>query len=657
MAQTVETFKSVFTQTDSQGQRYKPISRVAGLGGLLGVIAALLGIVTFILPDTLPAASVVLLPFQATEYLLQYPSSMFYSAVFLGLLALGLIFQATAARKLGSMIESGYPSLMWITGLAIAGVAALIGSGLFIDTTRLIDVENYLNHIATVGALVVILWQLISVIYVDSSKSYIGMLAGIFNGFFWPAYGIAFAGPAFYGPGITIAFVMLLLGQLFTMMYWWMPQSHIREYARSTPTAKFAFGISGFLTFLVGLVAVLTYPIQNVDGVDVWVPWGTFETVQVGDKTVFSTWITPPWIVQAFIAALIFWVLLAPRLGTETTKATQHGYIISGGMKWAMVLLGALGIFATTTGSALNAGSGGLAFFITVAPAAIMFLVGVTYAGDNDIIIGLPLVITSVFIMVTPYALASFVIIPWIIVIITQFILMIETKVRGYAIFSQTFLTVIVTGISSMAFIAFMLGFFGHGPSAIWPTYVWFNITMFPDIPMYVQAPTILTLVLLTLLVRNVTLVGYNVGAGQGSKIVGTLSLFFGLMVVMLGGAKDITHMALTAAALIFMLYTISFVLVLSLNLGLGSRILAQGHELEGNLIRVSAAVGLVVGALVAIYTFAVFSGFPSPIDVARVITLVITLIVSLEILSLITWLSAGIRLGLLRGGFKYAKK
>ncbi len=444
------------------------------------------------------------------------------------------------------------------------------------------------------------------------------------------------------------------------MMYWWMPETHIREYARSTPTAKFGYGIAGFFTFLIGTVAVFNGPLRIVNGVPVWMPWSTYTTVNVftGEKIqpVFSTWITSPWVVQGFISALIIWILLSPRLGSqELSKSEAFGNIISGGMKWFLVFLAAVGVYATTIGSSLTSGAPALAFFMTFSPSAIMFLVGATYAGKNDLIVGLPLVVASIFMMVTPYSLAMFVTSTWIFVLVTQFILMFETKFRGEGMFSQTVLTVIVTGLSSMAFIAFLLGLFGAGPPAIWPAYMWFNISLFPDIPMAVQAPTILTLVVLSLIVRNVAVVGYAHGTRSGTApIIGVLSLLFALMVMMFGDAKDITHQALTAAAVLFMLYTISFVLVLSLNLSLGSRILRQGHELEGNLIRVSAAAGLFIGAVVALYVFAVFAGFPTPLDVANVITVVLTLIIGLEVLSLITWLSAGIRLGFLRGGFKY---
>ncbi|MHA1771921.1 MAG: hypothetical protein ACTSYL_03655 [Candidatus Thorarchaeota archaeon] len=656
MAQTVDTFKSVFTQTDSQGQRYKPISRIAGFGGLLGVFAALLGIVTIILPGTLPAGSLVQLPFQAQQYLLEYPLSITLSALFLGLLAVGVLLQATAAKKLGRLLESSYPNIFWVTGLVLAGVAAVIGSGIGIDTTRLIDVKDYVSNVALITAFVVIMWQLTSVIYIDTSKSYIGMIAGLLNGFFWPIYAIAFASPALYGVGVTTAFVVLLLGQLFTAMYWWMPETHIREYARSTPTARFGFGIAGFVTFLIGSVAVFIGPINSISGTSVWIPWSIYESVTVNEKVYFSSWITAPWLVQGFLAAMVIWILLAPRLGSvEMSKSEASGDIISGGMKWFMVFLAIFGIIGTTIGSSLTPNATALTFFITVSPAAIMFLVGANYASKNDLVVGLPLVVTSVFLMVTPYVLASFVTIPWILILITQFALMIETKIRGEAMFSQTILTVIITGISSIAFIAFMLGAFGTGPPAIWPAYVWFNIAMFPNIPMAVQAPTIVTLVLLTLIVRNVAVVGYTRGTeGSGSPIIGMLSLLFAFMVIMLGNAKDITHQVLTAAAVIFMLYTISFVLVLSLNLNLGSRILKQGHELEGNLIRVSAAAGLFIGAIIALYAFGLFSGFPTPLEVATIITVVLTLVVGLEILNLITWLSAGIRLGLMKGGFKY---
>ena len=139
--------------------------------------------------------------------------------------------------------------------------------------------------------------------------------------------------------------------------------------------------------------------------------------------------------------------------------------------------------------------------------------------------------------------------------------------------------------------------------------------------------------------------------------MIGVMTLLFALLTVLIAGNFDITHQALTAAAIVFMLYTISFVLVLSLNLNLGSHVLAQGHALEGNLLRVSAAYGMFFGAIVAIVAFSTFSVLnPDATSISFAITLMISLIVSLEILQLIGWMSAGIRLGLVRGGFKFSR-
>ncbi|MHA1652853.1 MAG: hypothetical protein ACTSYX_02055 [Candidatus Thorarchaeota archaeon] len=659
MAETVSTLKSIFTQTTPQGERYEPVDRIAGLGGLFGVIAALLGVVTFILPDSLPAGTALELPFQAVQYLQDYPLSCYTTAAFLGLLAVGMLLQARASKKLGFLLESGYPSIMWFAAIVIFYAAYLVIGGASIDPNVIVLIRAYVSDMALAGWLVVVLWQLTVVMYTDASKSYVGLVAGLCNGFFWPVLALSGASSTFYGAAIIGAYALLMIGQVATMMFWWMPKEHIREFARSTDTAKFAFGISGFLTFLLGSVAVFDGAIQMLHGVPVWMPWSSYETYPHHIYVTAMDFYTPPWVVQAFILGLIFWLMLAPRLGSsDVSDIPIHEDILKGGLKWFTVFLGIVGVISTTYASTLMASMGEtLAVFISIAPAAAMFLVGTAYAGANDVIVGLPLVFTSVFLMVTPYSMVDYVTIPWIIIIITQALLMVETKIRGHTMFAQTFLTVIATGVASLAFIAFLLGSFGRGPPAMWPANVWFPVHLFPDIPVEVQAPTIMTIVVMTLIIRNVSVVGYSTGAPGGTaKIIGNITLVFAFMVVMFAGAKDITHQALTAASVVFMLYTISFVLVLSLNLNLGSRILKQGHELEGNLIRVAAAAGLVFGALVALYTLYIFSGFPSPIQIAGVITFLITLVVGLEILSLITWLSAGIRLGMLTGGFKFKR-
>jgi hypothetical protein len=231
---------------------------------------------------------------------------------------------------------------------------------------------------------------------------------------------------------------------------------------------------------------------------------------------------------------------------------------------------------------------------------------------------------------------------------------MIETWFRKFTHFSQTFLTVIVTIGASVLFIVFMLGGFGSGPDALWPTNRWFNVALIGGIPPAIQGPTILATVIACLLVRNVALAGYGFGRGySGTAIIGGMSTMFALMTITISGNLDVIHQALTTAALSFGLYAISIALVLSLNLNLGSDILQAGYQLEGQFVRVAAAVGLVAGLLVAMFSFAVFSGSPSAADISVAITLLVMLMVSIETTCIITWVSAGVRLKLIMQGYK----
>jgi hypothetical protein len=317
-----------------------------------------------------------------------------------------------------------------------------------------------------------------------------------------------------------------------------------------------------------------------------------------------------------------------------------------------------VGLYAASQLGTYSADAAVYSVFLTICPSAIMFLMGALYAGNTDIITGVPLVATAVFMMVSPQVLAQLVIIPWILVIITQFFLMVETKIRGFTFFQQSFLTVLVTIIFSGLFVLFLLGAFGSGPSAIWPANRWFNITLFDTniIPIAIQAPTILGIVLVTLLIRNVALVGYAFGRTEETPLVGTLSALFALLIPLYAGAFTVAHQALTAASIMFALYTISFILVLSQTLELGSQVVDAGYEFEGHFIRVAMAISLIVGAVVALISFVIFTGFPDPLQIAFVITILITLVTSLEICSFLSWLIAGIRLNMIKGGFKFLK-
>ncbi|RDE17568.1 MAG: hypothetical protein C4K49_02180 [Candidatus Thorarchaeota archaeon] len=629
------------------------LDKLAGVGGLFGAAAAALGLIALLTTDVMPLGIVLLYPKLGASFV-AYQQSVLYSTAFFGLLAVGLLLQLRGFRRLGGILESSLPSIAFATCIAALVVLFTIYTGASVNSSSITAVRNYITTLSMVGPIFVILWQLNSVVYVSSSKSNYGLSAGLLNGFFLAVLPLSLTQDGFLVIGVAAAYAILLVGQLMASMYWWAPRKHIKEYARSTDPAKFGFGLSGFLAFLVGAIATFNGPVVLIQGVQVWRPWWTVAIVET-PTTWTATWATLPPYVGAFLAAMLFWVMLGPKLGARELRASEISEdIVRGGIKYLSVFLAAFGVIAAGQSGTGLQGSNELAVFLTMCPAAVMLLMGSAYARSTDIVTGIPLVIAAVFMLVGPYVLASVITVSYGLVIITQGTLMVETRVRRFTHFSQMFLTVIFSIAASVLFVLFMLGGFGSGPPAIWPTNRWFNVELLAGIPPAIQGPTIMAAVLACLLVRNVALEGFGYGrAYRGGGVLGGISALFALMIVMISSNETVSHQALTTAALTFALYALSFVMVLSLNLSLGSDILQKGHQVEGQYVRVAAAAGLLAGVFVALYAFYVFSGFPSAQAVAGVITSLMILVVGIEITSILTWVSAGARLGMLTQGFK----
>ena len=231
---------------------------------------------------------------------------------------------------------------------------------------------------------------------------------------------------------------------------------------------------------------------------------------------------------------------------------------------------------------------------------------------------------------------------------------MIESRWRGLTGFSQGSLTVIVSIASSAALIAFMLGLLGRGPLAIWPTNLWFNISLIPGIDPAVQSAVIIVLPFVALLLRNAALAGFAHGRGysSGGLIMGA-TLLFTLMIPVIAGNDTVTHEANTGAALLIGLYAISSILLLGLNLNHATDVEEKGHELEGNLIKFSAIGQLAMSVIMIIIVLIFFAGMPTITEIAFVISIMVTFVVGSEILSIVSWFIAGARLGLLKEGFK----
>jgi hypothetical protein len=654
MAQ-MSSIVSAIRRKTPEGEPADIVGVFAGFGSIFGIIAAAIGMF----------AGISLIPLTATEWevtsLIPFQwiiggSAMYptLTALFMGLLAVGLLCQAIGSRDLRARLGTIFGSILYIAFIVAAFIAiyAIVGFG---SITYGEEIPGFISIMYMLGAIFVLSWQMVAILYVDSSKSWTGFLAGMLNGMFIPILAL---GQALGSVFIFGAYIILLLGQLASLVFWWSPNSTIREFARSPNRAKFAFGLSGLLTFLIGAAAVFIGPLDTMLGSTIWRSWGTTAPYNTHLYTGPIEYVTNPALVYAFITAMIFWILLSPRLGARELKTTTIGDdIIKGGSKWFAIFLLFIGLFATGQAGTFSVGVGAWGFFMIIGPAGAMILIGALYAAKTDIVTGLPLIAAAIFIMINPFSLGIFVIGAWILVIITQLFLAIESYIRGLTGFSQGALTVLISILTSVAIIIFMLGALGSGPLALWPTNRWFNISLIPGVSSAVQSSVIIILPILMLLLRNSALTGYAHGRGYttGGILMGITTLF-ALMIPVIAGNVTVTHEANTGAALMLALYAISVVLIMSLNLNLGNDVEDAGHPFEGTFIKIATMTQVVFAAIVAMMVLVFFSGLPSPADIAFVISVLVIFVVGTEILSILGWLIAGYRLGLLKQGFRFQR-
>jgi len=628
----------------------------AGFGSILGIIAAVIGLFAGISLVPITSFTWEITASTPDPFAWVLGGNTHFSlltAVFMGLLAVGLLIQALDSKdlraKLGGMLGSVF-YIGFISAILVAAYAVIGFNGVTYPTF----IPFFLAILYLITIVFVIAWQMLSVFYVDSSLTWIGFLAGLLNGLFIPVLALGIA----LGPLLTYsAYIILLAGQVMTLLYWWSPKNTIRGFHRSPSKAKFAFGLSGLLTFIIGSAAVFIGPLDEHSlGGSIWRPWSTIITVADGEPALHM--LTNPALVYGFLAMMLFWILLSPRLGARELKSAAIGKdIVTGGSKWFAVFMIFMGIFAASQSGIFSEDPGGMGFFLVICPAAAMILIGAMYTAKTDIVTGLPLIVAGVFTMVTPFSLTLLLVVPWILIILTQVFITIEAKTRGLTGFSQGSLTVIVSVITSAALIAFMLGALGRGPLALWPTNLWFNLNLFPGIPSAVQSAVIVVLPFIALLIRNSALAGFAHGRGYttGGVLMGA-TVLFSLMIPVIAGNDTVTHEASTGAAILIALYAISMFLILSLNLNLAADVEEKGHELEGNLIKFSAIGQLVMGVIMVVFVLFYFAGLPSPEEIALVISIMVTFVVGSEILSILSWSIAGIRLGLLKEGFKFRR-
>ena len=630
------------------------VGAFAGFGSILGIIAAAIGLLAGISLVPLTSHSWETTSTNPYTFMIDGNAQFsMFSGAFMALLAIGLLLQAMGSKDLRSKLGGMFGSVFYIGFIGAVLIAVYVTLG-FAGVAYESYVPSYLATLYLIGVIFVIAWQMISVFYVDSSLTWFGFAAGMMNGLFIPILAL---GQALSPLLIYAAYGLLLGGQLMTLLYWWSPKSTIRGFARSPAKAKFAFGLSGFLTFVIGAAAVFIGPLATHPlGGNIWQPWSTIDSTTIGNVGLHM--MTNPVLLYGFLAMMLYWILLSPRLGARELKTTTIGKdIVTGGSKWFAVFMIFLGILAAGQSGVYSEDLSGWGFFLVIGPAAAMILIGAMYTAKTDIVTGLPLIIAGVFTMITPFSIALLVIVPWLLVIVTQMFLMVETKWRGLTGFSQGSLTVIFSMLFSAAIIVFMFGILGHGPLALWPTNLWFNLSLIPGIAPEVQASMIIILPFLAVILRNAALTGLSHGRGYttGGVLMGA-TVLFSLMIPIIANNFTVTHAASTAAALLVALYSISMVLILSLNLKLAGDVTDQDHEFEGNLIRFSAIGQAIMGVVMMVFVLIYFSGLPSSVEIALVISIMVTFIVGSEILSILSWFIAGARLGLLKQGFKFQR-
>ncbi|MGY5876306.1 MAG: hypothetical protein RTU30_11220 [Candidatus Thorarchaeota archaeon] len=634
-----EVTVSLVTQTTPEGERFEAINNMSSLGPIVGMLAAIVGIVM--------GGGNSLIPMPGIERALLHESSYITgAAIFLGLMAFSLILQIRGISKLRGKLASNYGMVVYGTIItAIFTVGVLISGA--VNITLEGQIAPWTVDLMTFGGLFVIFWQLFTVVLADSLKTWVGLLAGILNAVFIPVMAI---GQVFVGSGIVyVAYGILFLAQFFTVLFWWSPESDIREYTRTADIGKIGFGLTGILTFAIGSFAIFIGPFTTISNVAIWQPWGTMITDQY--------FVTNPGLIYAFMAMLVYWVAIFPRLGAKELRiAHVRDDVLKGGAKWFLVAIAALGVHsAGQAGSELAITAINFFFVLPVLPAIILILVGSLYVSNSDIITGLPLLLVGLVMIIHPFSMAFLMLIAWSSLLISQCILFLETIKRGFTSFSSGFLTLIAIGATSIFFIVILLGGLGSGPAALWPTNKWFNVGLFANVPMSLQAGTILALPVIVLLIRNMAIGGFAHLQGYSGRTLMGLSFLFAIMVPLIAGSDIVTHQANIGAAVFLALYTISFVLVLSFNLNLAGDLEENGNDFEGALIRMTTIIGMIVAAIVMMVVLGTFAGTAiSTAVIGNVIALLITFIVGLEILLDIGWFVAGIRLGLFKHGFKF---
>ncbi|MFW9847456.1 MAG: hypothetical protein ACFFD6_11950, partial [Candidatus Thorarchaeota archaeon] len=210
--------KAIISRTTTSGEAIYPVSRLAGIGALLGIGAAVVGLLMTAGYSLFPLPTIPVVVYQNSIYKTA-------STIFLALLAGSLLIQGLGSSELRLRLGSNYAMLLY--GAFLVGVLTLFAlqTGTEQAGSIVSRQATFMSEFALLFSIFALLWQMVSVIYSDASKTWIGFLAGILNGLFIPVVAVG----QILGFGIVyIGYGLLLLGQLCTLLFWWSPIENIR---------------------------------------------------------------------------------------------------------------------------------------------------------------------------------------------------------------------------------------------------------------------------------------------------------------------------------------------------------------------------------------------------------------------------------------------
>ncbi|TFG11527.1 hypothetical protein EU537_12070, partial [Candidatus Thorarchaeota archaeon] len=177
--------KSLLSRADLDEDKSGPVSKIAGYGAILGVVAGVIGLLLGAGTPLIPLPSMIVATIIESNF-------MFLSAAFMGLMGISTLIQVISSTRLRNQLSSNYPRIGWLPAVVGILVAIYILSSVFTIGSPA-SIANYVFNSALLASFFVITWQLWSVVFTDASEGWKGFFAGILNGFAFPALAIGHA--------------------------------------------------------------------------------------------------------------------------------------------------------------------------------------------------------------------------------------------------------------------------------------------------------------------------------------------------------------------------------------------------------------------------------------------------------------------------------